>query len=260
MLNKAIFEEDIYLEREEKDGNSFFHTPIKIGFPSGGLKVDHIELTPFEELVDDNKKAFDPIPDKKTFTVKNLNSNKKSNHSKLEIKTSKKSPINTFNTNESAYVNLSGLIHDETGQPMPSATISVVNKSSNGTQTDFDGNYNLSVKKGDKVEVRFIGYKTLFFDWNKIPKVIKMQVDANVLEEVKLKDVKKKSKKWLYAAGIGLGVLGLAIAMKGGSKSNQGLNGAEGLKANGRLKKGFRYGKGGKIIKVKKGKTATVTM
>ena len=56
-----------------------------------------------------------------------------------------------------AQVLVKGIISDETGIPLPGA--SVVEKGTvNGVSSDFDGNYNIEVPKGSTLEFSFIGY------------------------------------------------------------------------------------------------------
>ncbi|MGJ5643502.1 SusC/RagA family TonB-linked outer membrane protein [Formosa sp. S-31] len=55
---------------------------------------------------------------------------------------------------------ISGTVSDVSGLPLPGVNI-IVKGTTHGTQTDFDGNYSLSVNTGDIVSFSFIGYKTL---------------------------------------------------------------------------------------------------
>lgn len=55
---------------------------------------------------------------------------------------------------------ISGLIIDESGLPLPAATV-LVKGTNNGTSTDFDGNYKLKVKKGDILVISYVGYLTI---------------------------------------------------------------------------------------------------
>ena len=43
---------------------------------------------------------------------------------------------------------ISGVVSDENGLPLPSATV-LVKGTTNGTQTDFDGNYSITAQEGD---------------------------------------------------------------------------------------------------------------
>jgi len=55
---------------------------------------------------------------------------------------------------------ISGLVTDEAGVPLPGATV-VVNQTNNGTTTDFDGNFSISVSDGQSICISFVGYQTL---------------------------------------------------------------------------------------------------
>ena len=61
-----------------------------------------------------------------------------------------------------AQVLVKGVISDETGIPLPGA--SVVEKGTvNGVSSDFDGNYNIEVPKGSTLEFSFIGMVNKLF-------------------------------------------------------------------------------------------------
>ncbi|HZW63507.1 MAG TPA: carboxypeptidase-like regulatory domain-containing protein, partial [Flavobacteriaceae bacterium] len=53
---------------------------------------------------------------------------------------------------------ISGTISDENGLPLPGVNI-VVKGTTNGTQTDFDGNYSISAATGDVLVFSYIGYQ-----------------------------------------------------------------------------------------------------
>lgn len=52
---------------------------------------------------------------------------------------------------------VTGNITDENGLPLPGATV-VEQGTDNGTTTDFDGNYTITVKENAKLEISFVGY------------------------------------------------------------------------------------------------------
>ncbi|PKG51158.1 MULTISPECIES: SusC/RagA family TonB-linked outer membrane protein [Olleya] len=52
---------------------------------------------------------------------------------------------------------VSGVVSDENGIPLTSATVLVIG-TSNGTSTDFDGNYSIKTKVGDKLQFSYVGY------------------------------------------------------------------------------------------------------
>jgi len=78
---------------------------------------------------------------------------------------------------------LKGTVTDATG-PIPGASI-LIQGTSSGASTDFDGNFQLEVKSGDVLQISFVGYSTQNFtitDQNNI--IIMLAEDANVLDEV----------------------------------------------------------------------------
>lgn len=79
---------------------------------------------------------------------------------------------------------VSGVVSDETG-PLPGASI-VVKGTTNGTQTDFDGNYTLSGVANNAVLVfSYIGYKTQEVPVNNQATInVTLEEDASQLEEV----------------------------------------------------------------------------
>ena len=79
---------------------------------------------------------------------------------------------------------ISGSISDENG-PLPGATI-VVKGTTNGTQTDFDGNFTLSdVSEGDSLEFSYVGYQTkeLVYEQDTNFQIVLIE-DTKALDEV----------------------------------------------------------------------------
>ena len=56
-------------------------------------------------------------------------------------------------------ITVKGLVKDGTGEPVIGANV-LVKGTTNGTITDFDGNFQLSANQGDIIVVSFIGYST----------------------------------------------------------------------------------------------------
>ncbi len=52
-----------------------------------------------------------------------------------------------------------GTVVDETDLPLIGATV-MIKGASGGTITDIDGNFSISVKKGETIAISYIGYKT----------------------------------------------------------------------------------------------------
>ena len=54
---------------------------------------------------------------------------------------------------------VTGSVLDPSGLPLPGATV-IEQGTSNGTTTDFDGNFSIQVAEGASLEVSFVGYGT----------------------------------------------------------------------------------------------------
>ncbi|TLF47156.1 TonB-dependent receptor domain-containing protein [Maribacter aurantiacus] len=80
--------------------------------------------------------------------------------------------------------NITGTVTDQTGLPLPGVSVVEVG-TTNGTQTDFDGNYSITIEEGNELRFSYIGQKTVtrvVGAGNTID--VKMQEDAQALEEV----------------------------------------------------------------------------
>ncbi len=55
---------------------------------------------------------------------------------------------------------VSGTVLDNTGLPLPGVNV-IVKGTSNGTQTDFDGNYTLDIKNGEELTYSYVGFESL---------------------------------------------------------------------------------------------------
>ena len=53
---------------------------------------------------------------------------------------------------------ITGVVSDEFGVPLPGATI-LEEGTSNGTTTDFDGNYSITVEDGASISASYVGYQ-----------------------------------------------------------------------------------------------------
>lgn len=97
---------------------------------------------------------------------------------------------------------ISGTITDENNLPLPGVNILVQN-TSNGTQSDFDGKYTITANVGEVIEFSYVGYHpqstTILATTNEIN--IKMVVDASELDEVVITalGIRKEKKALGYA-------------------------------------------------------------
>lgn len=79
---------------------------------------------------------------------------------------------------------ITGTVTDNTGAPLPGASV-VEKGTTNGTQTDFDGNFTLNVDSGATLIVSYIGFKSqeIAVNGNSVVNV-SLSEDAAALEEV----------------------------------------------------------------------------
>ncbi|MFC5682703.1 SusC/RagA family TonB-linked outer membrane protein [Flavobacterium sp. MAHUQ-51] len=79
---------------------------------------------------------------------------------------------------------VSGVVLDAQKMPLPGASL-LVKGTSNGTTTDFDGNFKVKAKKGDVIVFTYIGYKTQELVYNGQAKLSVIMVENNSqLDEV----------------------------------------------------------------------------
>ncbi|MCH9661613.1 MAG: SusC/RagA family TonB-linked outer membrane protein [Bacteroidetes bacterium] len=97
---------------------------------------------------------------------------------------------------------ISGTITDESNLPLPGVNV-IVQGTSNGTQTDFDGNYSINVGVGQVLEFSYLSYKTELKTVGASASSISfgMEPDASVLNEVVVTGfaVKKEKKALGYS-------------------------------------------------------------
>lgn len=77
-----------------------------------------------------------------------------------------------------------GVVKDGTGETVIGASV-IVKGTTNGTITDFDGNFTLTnVKNGDVIQISFVGYKTQEIKYVGQSLNIILKDDTEVLDEV----------------------------------------------------------------------------
>lgn len=79
--------------------------------------------------------------------------------------------------------NISGIITDETGTPLPGANI-IIKGTNNGTTSNFDGEYSIQTNGGKDIEFSYVGYKTESIPIHSSIINLSLQEDAAMLEEV----------------------------------------------------------------------------
>ena len=117
-----------------------------------------------------------------------------------------------------------GIVKDATGETVIGASV-VVKGATNGTITGLDGDFSLSgVKKGDIIQISFVGYQTMEVTFDGQPINVTLQDDTQKLEEVVVTalGIKKDAKKLGYAVST---VSSEDLTRTGGSTLASGLYG-----------------------------------
>jgi len=78
---------------------------------------------------------------------------------------------------------VTGVVSDDSGIPLPGATI-VEQNTSNGVSSDFDGNFTINIAQGASLEISFVGYETLILVTNDADNYNVSLAEGNQLEEV----------------------------------------------------------------------------
>lgn len=87
-------------------------------------------------------------------------------------------------TSAMAQTRVSGKVMDDTGIPMAGVSI-VVAGTTQGTQTDFDGNFSLEVNRGDVLEISYIGMQSVTVTIDSFDPInVVLSTDTAVLDEV----------------------------------------------------------------------------
>ena len=96
---------------------------------------------------------------------------------------------------------ISGTVSDNSGMPLPGVNI-IVKGTTNGTQTDFDGNYSISASTGDVLTFTYVGQKTVEQTVGASNTIdVTMEEDAAMLDEVVVtaQGIKREKKALGYA-------------------------------------------------------------
>ncbi|MFY0598359.1 MAG: TonB-dependent receptor [Cyclobacteriaceae bacterium] len=81
-------------------------------------------------------------------------------------------------------IKVEGTVRDETGEPLPGATV-IIKGTSKGTTTDFEGKYSLSVAEDAVLLISFVGYTVMEVPVNNRSVIdISLEPDSDQLDEV----------------------------------------------------------------------------
>ncbi|CAN0590953.1 unnamed protein product, partial [Ectocarpus sp. 12 AP-2014] len=90
---------------------------------------------------------------------------------------------------------VTGVVTDQSGLPLPGVSVVVVG-TTNGSQTDFDGNYAINVNQGEKLRFSYLGQKTVTMSVGASNTInVQLEEDAEALEEVVVVGYGSRSKE-----------------------------------------------------------------
>jgi len=83
-----------------------------------------------------------------------------------------------------AQTQVNGTVTDAGGAPIPGGTV-LVQGTDNGTTTDFDGNFSITVENGQNIEVSYVGYTSQVIPYTGQDNIeVILQTDLTELEEI----------------------------------------------------------------------------
>ncbi|MGY6648362.1 SusC/RagA family TonB-linked outer membrane protein [Wenyingzhuangia sp. IMCC45574] len=106
----------------------------------------------------------------------------------------------SFNLMYSQTKKVAGTVTSEAGEPLVGVTVTI-KSTGKLTITDFDGNFEIAVKKGDVLEANYLGYGTKAITVKEQAKIIfKLEENADVLDEVVVVGYGQQKKKEVTGA------------------------------------------------------------
>jgi len=96
---------------------------------------------------------------------------------------------------------ISGNVSDDTGLALPGATV-IVEGTSNGVTSDFDGNYSISASVGDVLVFSFVGFETSSVTVGNSLKINVQLNSSNELEEVVVTGITSRDRKRLTSSSV----------------------------------------------------------
>jgi hypothetical protein len=76
-----------------------------------------------------------------------------------------------------------GIVSDDTGLPLPGANI-IIKGTATGTQTDFNGNYEIETQAGDVLVFSYLGFETKEITVSNISNTINLELSSAVMGEL----------------------------------------------------------------------------
>ncbi|TCI94158.1 SusC/RagA family TonB-linked outer membrane protein [Tenacibaculum sp. M341] len=148
-----------------------------------------------------------------------------------------------FGYSKAQNIDVKGKVFDEQNNPLPGASV-IIEGTSTGTETDFDGIYKITATPNSTLVISFIGYKTQKIKVTKSTNNlnVSLKVEANVLEEIVVVGYGTQRKKEITGAvanvkaesitKLAVADLGTALQGKVAGVNIQAANGRPGQAAN----------------------------
>ena len=126
-------------------------------------------------------------------------------------------------------ITISGKVVDESGNPLPGASIYDSSNTIVGTTTDLDGDFSLDIGYMSTVKISYMGFESKIFHAGSVPKTIRLIPGDNRLNEIVLTAEKPKVLNNIFRSNgfkLGLAALFLGGLLLGKpKKTSKGLNG-----------------------------------
>ncbi len=84
---------------------------------------------------------------------------------------------------KAAVLTTKGTVTDDTGLPLPGANV-IIKGTATGTQTDFDGNYEIETKPSDVLVFSYVGFETKEVSVSNISNTINMELSGAIMGEL----------------------------------------------------------------------------
>ena len=127
-----------------------------------------------------------------------------------------------------SFITISGKVVDESGNPLPGASVFDPANTIAGTSSGLDGSFSLNAGSMSSIKISYMGYDSKLFRAGSVPKTVQLNPRMNNLNEVVLTAKKEKKVISIFKTTgfkLGLAALFLGTVLLKGSKNNKGLNG-----------------------------------
>ncbi|WP_299246631.1 VIT domain-containing protein [uncultured Aquimarina sp.] len=151
----------------------------------------------FPEKVIKQSNQVNSSSENNSSSSQNTNTNLSSEQHSEIVRASVETRVNPIDTTKRI---VSGVITDDKGLPLPGVNI-IVKGTTNGTQTDFDGNFRINAEIQQELEISYIGFASKNITVGNANTIqIKLVEDAALLEEVVVTGYSTQKRKSMTAS------------------------------------------------------------